>query len=80
MKRSSLKCSCCGSNDFKVEVQDLIPTGIAISCNDCGTVTPLVVSSKHNILAINDNKASELYDLSFCEEITDKMINDIKYK
>ncbi|QSX05449.1 hypothetical protein JYG23_12300 [Sedimentibacter sp. zth1] len=78
MKRINLECSNCGSNDFEVEIQDMIPTGLAISCNVCGCITPLVVKGKREILAINNEKASDLYDLSFREDITDKMINNIK--
>lgn len=78
MKRNSLKCAHCGSQDLEVE-ESIIPSGIRICCNSCGSVTPLIIYSEAaytsitsigNLLCINGKHAAQLYDDSHCKNLT----------
>ena len=75
MERVNLKCTYCQCQDFQVDIS-VIPSGVSLSCNKCGRVTPIMVfkDGLSGMIGINGKHTKELYEESYCEKITMDML------
>jgi hypothetical protein len=71
MIRNTIKCVCCGGQDFDVQVGAL-PTGIWLECKHCGTITPVGVypEGPTNVYGINGKNMEELFDHASCDYVS----------
>lgn len=74
MIRSNIQCVC-GSNDFTIE-ESIVPEGMSFVCETCGRVTPIAVKQclTSDVYPINNENMHNLYEKSYCNNITKEEI------